>query len=314
MNRQMLGLLVLSAGIAILIASGANGSPIPGSPIAVQVARAPTAGTCVSSITPSRATALAPPSPDDQDVGDNGPVTYPAAKVSSCGGAVVGEVMSVDQSRHDFARETVGSYQAANSSCEIEQVLYVGSIAPFDTNEPGVIWLADVSMDSFVIGPDSEQRAVGQTWTACVVTTGDGALYRGRLKGALSAGTLPAQFATCWRSWKQTDASRADDRPVSCALAHSIELLALTQITDARVTPAQVQTSCLKMASRAMRVNDPTYAGRIDVRAYVQDGTSMRPETAHSGDGIACVASLSKPKQLVGTLIGLGDKPLPTVG
>ncbi len=303
MDRRLVGLLVLAVvALAAITVPGVVGRHLVGAPTAMVIPAPPSVGECVTGLSAT------PPVDDAGEV--DAPADYPSARFGSCAGPIVGEVMSVDLTPHQLARTTIASYQLAGAACELSEVNYVGSIGPFDPatiTTPGIAWQADVSVESVAIGPTHLQTAGGQSWTACVGATPDRSSYRGTLRAALSLGILPPVFATCWKSLQTSD------QHVPCSTPHPIEVIALTQITDATTTVAQVNRSCLGMASRAFRTADPTRGGRLRIAAYAVDGSVVRPLTrAVMLQGyLGCLASVGPPSQLDDTLIGVGSKPLP---
>ncbi len=307
----MVGALVLAlVALAAISVPGVIGRRLIGSPVAQTIPAPPSVGDCVTAISP------VPPIDPGGDV--DIAAAYPSASFGSCTGPIVGEVMSVDPSAHAFGNTTLASYELAGSVCELSEVNYVGSIGPFDPatiTTPGIAWQADVTVESVAIGPTALQRAGGQSWTACLGATPDRSAYRGRISGALAGGVLPPAFATCWRSLKSATEQQTEDQQIPCSRPHPIEVIALTQITDATTTTAQVSKSYLGMAARALRTSDPTRGGRLKIAAYSMDGSSVLPlTTAAMFQGyLGCIASVGPPNRLDNTLIGVGSKPLPIV-
>ncbi len=304
-------LLLVVVAFAAVIVPGVSGRRVFGSAVPAAVPPAPATADCV--------TAISPLPPVDVDTDESARTSYPSAVYGNCSGPIIGEVMSIDLTEHPLARATIGSYQHASSECELSEVNYVGSIGPFDPatiTTPGIAWQADVSVQSLAIGPSALQRAAGQSWTACVGATPDRSPYRGRIGDALVDGVLPPAFATCWRSMMSSTEQQVAEMKVPCATPHPVEIIALTEIFDARTTPAQVNKSCVGMASRAFRTADPTRGGRLKIAAYSFTSSWLEPlTTVAAGSGfLGCVASVDDPARLTGTLIGIGSKPLPITG
>ncbi len=305
----MVGIFVLALVACVAVAApGVVGRQLAGAPIPAVIPDPPEVGQCVTGISTM---------PAVDDVGDvDIPVDYPSAQFGSCTGPIVGEVMSVDLTQHELSRTTVASYQLAGSACELSEVNYVGSVGPFDPatiTTPGIAWQADVTVESVAIGPTHLQAGGGQSWTACVGAAHDRSRYRGTLRSALSSGVLPPTFATCWKSLKSATEQQIEEQQVLCSTPHPIEVLALTQITDATTTTQQVTKSCLGMASRALRTADPTRGGQVRIAAYSMDGSSVLPLTSAAmfQGYLGCIASVDPPDRLTDTLIGIGSKPLP---
>lgn len=312
-GRRIGALLLVGVVMAGVVLHAVAGRAITGMPGAAVVPPPPAAGACVVALPP-------PPSGTEDDASFD----YPYAGFGSCRDPIIGEVMSVDLGDHLLAAATVDDYLQASSLCEFAEVKYVGSIGPFDPatlSTPGIGWKAAVTVESLSIGPTPLQRAAGQRWTACVGAThiGVGAqrpTYTGTLAHALTAGTLPPQFATCWRALASSTEQQVMEAEVPCSQPHSVEVLALTQITDPTTTPTLIAASCRGMASRSMRTPDPTVGGRLQITAYSMDGSSVLPLDDRNmlAGFTGCVASVPAPLRLQDTVIGLGNDPLPLAG
>ena len=298
---------VLMAGVVL---HAVTGHALTGSPVPAVVPPPPVAGACVLAL---------PPPPSGLE---NASFDYPSAIFGGCAGSKIGEVMSVDLTDHALAAATVEDYQQASSLCEFAEVHYVGWIGPFDPATlavPGIGWVSDVTVESLSIGPTALQRAAGQRWTACVGASRIGVdthrpTYRGTLARALSEGTLPPQFATCWRALTPSTEQQTEVE-VPCWQPHAVEVLALTQITDPTTTPTLIAESCRGMAARSMRTADPTVGGRLEITAYSMDGASVMPLDSRNmlAGFTGCLASVPAPLRLQDTVIGLGGKPLPLI-
>ncbi len=303
--------LLLAVALGAVVLGGLVGHRLSGSPVPVNVPGPPAAGACLVSL--SEVPSVVESSRDDDAA------RYPWGVYGSCDGDVTGEITSVDRNRHPLQATTVASYLQASSECELSEVTYVGSIGPYDPTTlttPGIAWFADVTVRSIAIGPNRLQSAAGQSWTACAAIAGDAGSYRGRLARALADGVLPPEFATCWRALVSSTEQQVDEQRVSCRQPHPVEILATAQITDPRTSPAVIAQSCVRMASRALRTSDPTVGGRLRITAYSMDGSSVMPvnEVNMLAGFVGCVASVPAPLRLEGTVIGLGDRPLPLAG
>lgn len=298
----MLLVVVVLAGVVL---HGVTARAVPGAPVAAVVPPAPVKGACV--------VALSPPPPDS--AGDAG-LDYPYATFGRCDGPIIGQVMAVDRTPHELDSTTIDGYRQASSLCELTEVPFVGSIGPFDPatlTTPGIGWVSQETIESLSIAPTPLQRAAGQHWTACVGATRDGTTYTGTIAHALTTGTLPPAFATCWRALVSSTEQQVTEPEVPCSQPHAVEILALTQVTDPTTTTAELAESCLGMASRTLRTADPTVGGRLQITAYSMDGSSVMPSTKVNmlSGFTGCIASVPAPHRLQGTVIGLGSKPLP---
>ena len=298
------------ACLSVLVIPNLSGRPVAGSATAIYVPAPPQAGQCVTQLSAV---------PQD-DGGQNDPsVEYPIASYGPCGASVVGEVMSVEPKTLATPPVALSAYTRAGAECELAMVNYVGSIGPFDLtnpNTPSIAWQTTVTIQSVSVGPTDLQQRAGQTWTACIGTTSDDARYKGRIADALTRGTLPPTYALCWGSVPASTQQQNDTSVRPCAEPHTAEILGTTQITDPKTTAADVQRTCRGFAARAMRTADPTRGGALTIVAYSMDGTSVLPLTAVelTSGFLGCLAVVAAPHQLVGTVIGLGDRPAPVTG
>jgi hypothetical protein len=103
------------------------------------------------------------------------------------------------------------------------------------------------------------------------------------------------------------------DKPtelLACDQPHPAELLATGWVSDRSVvTTPEITTSCEDIAGRIMRTGDPT-RGRaltITLEPVTKDGATV-PNAPLS---VSCFVSSAGSAQLLGTLIGIGDQPLP---
>lgn len=297
-------LLVVVVAVAGVVLHGVTVRAVAGTPTAAVVPPAPAVGACVIGLAPAPTGAGATR------------VDYPYARFGRCDGPIVGQVMAVDRTRHALAGTTVDQYREASSLCELAEVPFVGSVGPFDPATiatPGIGWQTQVTVESVSIAPSPLQQAAGQRWTACVGATRNRTTYTGTIAHALTVGTLPPELATCWRALVSSTEQQVADPEVVCSQPHSVEILALTQITDPTTTTAEIQASCRGMASRALRTPDPTAGGRLRITAYSMDGSSVMPVSQINmlAGFTGCIASVPAPLRLQGTVIGLGSRPLP---
>ena len=146
----------------------------------------------------------------------------------------------------------------------------------------------------------------GRTWYACVAVPITHEEYRGSLAGAYAGGALPPQFGMCW------DGTDLDHLPrvLPCAEPHTAELLATAWVFDrSQVAKDGLQSSCEAIAARMMRRADATADGQLAVvlDPISRDGASFGNEP----QSVGCFVGAHPPNQVVGTLIGLGEGPVP---
>ena len=248
--------------------------------------------------------------------------TVPSARVQPCTGARFGEVVAVAEAQgvtRPQRLERCG--QAARS------YLGVGTASAqpaAQAGQPGRTvddpWAPSVRAGLVLAGPDQRQRAAGQDWVACVVDVtvpGGGSgpgdapdTYDGSARGGYDGGRLPSAFAFCRSGPDVIDAA-----DIPCTQDHPVEVLAST-FDVAPTAAATLQDTCDALAARLTRMPDPMAGGRL--RTVMSSGYVAPDGTVHIGadaDGhvslAQCLIAVVGPGSLNGTLIGLGDAPVP---
>jgi hypothetical protein len=172
-----------------------------------------------------------------------------------------------------------------------------------------IAWSFSIDVDAKWFIPSPVLRSAGQTWAACVVTDPDGRPYPGTIRSAFSGGILPARFGTCWRS---EQLSVGVDY-VDCGTAHRSELIATGSVVQsAWVDFDEMVASCGQIAARAMGRADPTLTGEL--RLATSPGADMWNRANRRSSSAVCYVTSATDRQLSGTLIGIGDGPIPWAG
>ncbi|MEO5833415.1 MAG: hypothetical protein ABJA16_04345 [Nakamurella sp.] len=191
---------------------------------------------------------------------------------------------------------------------------------------PGSPWWSASSpvVDSQLLAAPPSQRTPSQGWVACIVVAPD----RQLLAGSLRAGTAtpPAsRLGSC------VEAATNAWGPVTltCDQPHHTEILGSFRIRSVfddqgRFTgfadDAALASSCAALAAALTRTDDPTFAGRLEVRAVSLFPASIWEVDAidPAGDPVhtyiplpQCVVELVGGGTLTGSVVGLGHAPLP---
>ena len=303
-DRRWLGALVV---IGVLLAAVVGVNPltrrVAGDPAPVSVAGAPAVGDCVRTV---------PTAERGSELEES--LDYPVAGYGSCDSPIVGEVSSVDPAGAPAQRITGADYWPLSAQCALDAIGYTGSIPPVvdqGAGRPGVLWIPSLSFAYLPVGPNAAQRALGQHWSACVVGTPDGTAYLGRLHRVLAGGVLPAVFGSCWPS----TAVRSTEQ-IPCDQPHPVELLGTSILSGTPVSVADVQAACLVYAGRVLHTADPTRQGAISVdvigvnRTFAVDRSDL---TYLADRDVSCYAKAAAGSKFNGTLVGIGDGPLPLV-
>lgn len=197
---------------------------------------------------------------------------------------------------------------------------YLGWKPPV-ASTPNVSW-EPISVAVISMVPVALQSAFGQHWVACVVTPGiSGASYSGSVQHALRTGKVPTAFASC-------HLSLTPDRTglVDCRQPHGFEIFGYARLRDGYHDQRVLDLDCRKIAATAMGRADPSAGGRLTISAvpFYRDaagnsqagypvvapgaaGTAAARGTAEAG----CTVGVTGSRRLVGSLYGLGEKPLP---
>lgn len=179
-------------------------------------------------------------------------------------------------------------------------------------------WTLLVGLDTTRFRAPRPNR-VGRTgWTVCVAGATHGQpLSRTLLGAALNPGSLPDQLGVCW-----ADDGRGGLLSASCLEPHPWQILAtatvaaeFTEVDGAggsQHKPSSITTaspSCPDLAATLMQTDDPSRGGAL---TFVQEQWySGAADPAAGTTTVACIAKVSGYRLLAGSLIGVGDDPLP---
>ena len=228
-----------------------------------------------------------------------------------CGGQVAGEVVQILQASGDVTARRAETARS-DGDCRAATFDYTGLLSlsrQIDRSgaSPGAVrWVPAVNLRHVWIQPEPLQRAVGRTWLACVVTPTRPVRYTGSLAAAFAGGSLPSPFGVCW---DEPDVSTAMT-VVDCAQPHRSELVSVGVVADNFATNAtDISGSCVRLASRVVGRNDPTADGTLRV-ALDPEQLAQRLHDGMTVD-VTCFVTANAGRRLAGTLVGLGDRPIP---
>ena len=291
MERRTAGVLLLVltllAAVALPVLAG---KPVVGAPVAEVIAAPPTVGSCVGDISYS-------------DPGTDGR-TLPVATVVKCAGEVTGEIISVVPRSAAPVASTLGEFDQANPSCRSHVEKYLGATAT--TTIDGVQWNLNIDVDAITVGPSAHDRAAGRTWSACVLSATDQIYPATPLHLSWQTDTLPAAFGLCW-----AENLVQHGVPTNCTEPHRTQQIGygfVAQTSDSgtgivsEASPDVIAAGCRKLAASVMKVADPTRGGALTVK--VVDDASGAPY-------VQCAVAVVGNHKLTGSLIGIGNQPLP---
>jgi hypothetical protein len=147
----------------------------------------------------------------------------------------------------------------------------------------------------------------GPRWAACALMSPGLELYSGSYVRSLANLPAPAPFGLC-RAGEQAD------QWVSCSAPHRIQDFGTT--VKQGVSADKALASCRFLIQRMTRMQDITNGGllRVDMLNFpvgTGNGGSFGTDPAGGSTVSTCRLSVVGSGQLVGTLIGIGDHPLP---
>jgi len=305
MDRRVAGIAVLVlALVAVVVVPSISGRRVVGTAVGLTFAAPPQVGECVAPL-PAGAVEKAGGTPE---------VPIDIVAFGSCAGAIGGEVVAVwptelaAQADQNGSRRGGPCYQQAADFAGLKP--FSRSIDVFGTPFDGTVyWKPTIGFNPINIVPGEIAAAGGQTWIACLAVPTRAASYQGTLRGAYLAGKLPDAFGLCWNRDDLDTAATL----LHCDDPHAAELLATGWVQNrAKVSTPEMEASCRSVAGRIMRTADPTRQGAISIVA-----DPVRRDGAQREDAplaVNCFATAASPQQLSGTVISLGDRPLPLRG
>ena len=177
---------------------------------------------------------------------------------------------------------------------------------------------------AWLITAPLHQRTSLEGWSACVIGTADLALYQGKLRDWPVTGVVPTGLGSCLFSRTLTVVT-------NCATRHHIELLAEY---PARYHPDadQLRRSCASVVAAVTHTAEPSYGGRLQMvvdvllpGSFSVSGEAVAPQpTGTTDDGVRagpipavavpvplCAVEVVGDRELMGSVIGLGNHELP---
>jgi hypothetical protein len=300
MDRRAVGVtLVVLALAAVMVWPALSGIRSTGVAVPVALASPPAVGDCVSSLSDAAPPGSLPPQ-----------LPVSAVRFGSCRGEIVGEVVAywptqLAQSAAPRSRRAGPCYQPLAQ--------YTGLRVPGTPTEPlaaadaeQVSWRPVIAFQAYLVSASDLERRAGRDWSACVIGTATGQVYRGSLRGAYLNDALPTVFGSCWIA----DGPGLLIGPGDCLQPHTAQLVA-TGFGGGldRVPAADVSASCSRIAARLMDTQDPTRDGQLTI---VADRMARLSRTwTGNPSSLGCFVTTTGSRQLAGLLLGLGDRPIP---
>lgn len=318
MQRRETGVAVVAAAVLLaVIVPDLGGRSIPGRAQAIPIRPVPSVGECV--LTPIAA--LRGPTGNSFFVADDD------VRVGACQGSRYGEVSAVLDGRGAYVggntegRYLSGNYGGAEYVCDYQTQDYQGVPASLRGGAAYAnLWSATLSTLTLTMQPDDEQRAAGQNWTACIAVQVDDAdnltTFAESSRDLYRTGTPRPDSGSCL---DVADAATA--RPVRCDRPHGAENfgLAVTAVGEVGTgDEGDLQRSCTELVALLTRAPDVGTEGGLEVftaTTYRDDNGTViaRPDSDSAGvlAYSSCQVVTPPGRTLSGTLVGLGDRPVP---
>jgi hypothetical protein len=289
MDRRVAGVAVLAAVIiACLLVPAIGGRRVSGTAERAHTPDPPRVGDCLG-VFPSQPSAMG-----------FGQAVF-AAETQPCGQVNVGEVVAVVPHVY-FSPPTLdnGTSVAQSLACDPFVSEYLGWSSLLGARQGAgessavVQWRSADSIATGLLGPDLAQYLASQRWIACVVYPKYGP-FQGSIRGSVRDGHDADAFGSCYL--ETSDIAAAEG--ISCTEPHQTEIFGWANLSD---QAAVLNSSCLALVRQVTGMNDPTAGGALEIA------------TAISDNQMACSSTVVESRQLVGTLIGIGDQALPWQG
>lgn len=282
-------LLVILALIGVIAVTRISGSRTTGIASAPRGATLPSVGDCLESLS-EPAAAVVIGGTFEVDSYDEAAATF-----SHCGGSHVGEVVAFLMTPGGHATldaPDTGSSAAGDDArwCRLVAEQYAGAaLWRFRTNG-STGWQPSTGQRFSAVSGGIPHEPAGSRWATCVVTAPGLEPYDGAYLRSWADEPAPPPFGRC-RS------GGTDDDWVSCTAPHR------TQEFGTR--PVQGAAGAAALADCRSLIEVMTGRSNLGV------GGTLLVQVVPNADQWSCRLSVLDDRQLVGTLIGIGDQPLP---
>ncbi len=291
------GVLILVV-VAAAVVPGLAGRRVAGSAVAETFPDPPAIGDCATSAPSGQRGSFGEPSNLDASAVTWGP----------CDGPIIGEVVSVQPSDQEPMSPQAGSegpcFRATAAFAGLE-VAGPSVAVPGAPSTGALSWEPTIGATIQGVAPGDEERRAGRSWRACLVTTSRGQTYRGTLAQGFGTGRVPDEYGLCWNGTDLDD----EVNLIPCDQPHSNQLLAIGSATDrSPVAQVDLEAACRDIATMLMRTELPVQSGELVTAIDVTEGGDATPDAPLA---VGCLSGAAGQRQLDGSVIGLGDHPVP---
>jgi hypothetical protein len=301
MNRRLVGALVVALSVAAAIAAP-GGSLVSGDARPAPLPREPAVGDCIVGDIP------------EPRGGDFDPATVTAGEeISSpfgpCTGERGGEVVLVGTARGSVDDRLRIASELSDDCARTARAVAGITAHELASRESGIRWTLSPNARYRWVVPDPRARAGGQTWLACVATSASALRYSGTVADAFSGGRLPDAFGSCWAG----DVVSAALTAAPCSEPHRAELVAIGRPAQDGITMAITRGSCGDLTAHVMNRTEPEEVGDVEIVVHPANIDERSAERLRRTD-IVCYVVGTEGRQVVGTIVGIGDRPLGSAG
>jgi hypothetical protein len=312
-ERRWSGLLiVMSVLLAAATIPALGGRMIPGSASIGPIPGPPHVGDCL----------LRLPDLNEAAVDATGAALYQSLATEPCIGDRWGQVVAVVPGGMLATPVEVADDHGLASFDDPNRHACSTALAQYlDAGGSPAAWSPAITFSITLGRPSDLQRRMGQDWVACVAGAsgpeGTATRYEGGLRASTTRDLLPATVPTAAICLSSKDFFLA--HTIGCAQPHQVEDVAMLMTHDTSITMAVLESRCHQLVRGYTEMPDPTAGGQL-VDAVVavhraSDGTEAPGLATGDETGFArCLVHTTGSRLLTGTLLGLGDRPLPWLG
>jgi hypothetical protein len=307
------GLVAVLLGAVIVALAGKT---YPGSPVAAPPPPPPQVGDCVLDpvVPPWEIMGRAADSEKDY--------SYPRLTTGPCTGSRYGEIASViaDPAKPVVSDNSVDDPNLANCSQAARQYMGVPDDPSGSTPLQPVLFVG-----SAATSPSVRQEAAGEHWLGCIAYLEPHAFYGGgfddeqfgrlerydtTLRDAMTTGSQKDRTAMCVTGPLEQMQEVAD-----CTSSHSGEILALGPVATASESRGTLTAACRDLIARRTGIPDPAAVGLTPQFAVTdENGARTDADPIPASSQVYCgLVATDDGRQLVGSLVLLGDRPVPWV-
>lgn len=300
--------LIAVALLGIFVTANLRPRAIDGAAVAEPVPGPPQIGDCVLDPVPDmRRTPIG-----DQD---DSPIR-PTLRYGVCNGPRYGEVARVSSTDPDsdatgtepFDREAI---RTVRNRCRAEGQSFIGA-PPGGTHLTELYWRPAVAVGVRLLGPDERQYVTGQRWAACIILPRHASAdeltepYEGSLRNALTTGSERDRLGLCL-----ADVSSRELMP-TCGEPHRVQVIATGASGGTATTREVLRAGCLTRVEQWAGSRVAGEPGLLVSLVVTDDAGAERDDRLFPpNSNVVCLVEATGDRTLVGSILGLGDDPIP---